>query len=85
MSEGERQIMYLSQLCWKSKTNIPRTQKKRSDLQLLKAEDGGRRTFRKAVKRYKLSVVRKISTRDVVYNMMTIADTAVGHRKVFKR
>ena len=30
----------------------------------------------KEVKRYKLQVIRQISTKDVTYNMMTIANTA---------
>ena len=33
----------------------------------------------KAVKRYKLLVIRKISSKNVMYNMINIIDTAVCH------
>ena len=33
----------------------------------------------KAVKMYKLSVIRHISTGDVMYSMMTLVDIAVWH------
>lgn len=37
----------------------------------------GRRSWRKVVQRYKLPVTREISTRNVIYNMMTTINTAV--------
>ena len=33
----------------------------------------------KAVKRYKLPVIRHISTRDVMYNVINTVNTAVGY------
>jgi len=33
----------------------------------------------KAVKRYKLLAIRKISSKNVMYNMINIIDTAVCH------
>ena len=49
-------------------------EKKRSDLQFPEAEGWGRRHWRKVVKRYKHPV---ISTRDIMYTMMTRANIAV--------
>ena len=40
---------------------------------------GGGGDWRKIVKRYKLTVIRYISTRDVMYNMMTVVNTAVRY------
>ena len=34
-------------------------------------------TWMKVIKRYKLPVIRQINTRHVMYNMMTIVNTAV--------
>ena len=39
----------------------------------------GRGNPRQVVERHKLSVIRQISTRDVIYNLMTRANTAVGY------
>ena len=44
---------------------------------LSEAENGGRENWRKVVKMYKLQVRKKISTRDVIYNIMTIINTDV--------
>ena len=49
-------------------------EKKRSDLQFPETEGWGRRNWRKVVKRYKHPV---ISTRDIMCNMMTMANIAV--------
>lgn len=46
---------------------------------LLVAVNGGRGSWRKGVRRNKLPVIRYINIRDIVYNTMTIADTAVGY------
>ena len=40
------------------------------------AGDWGRGNWMKAIKRYNLVVIRKVSTRDVTYNMITIMNTA---------
>ena len=45
----------------------------------------GRENWRKVVKRYKLSVIRQISTRDAMYNMVTIATTAVSYKEKLLR
>ena len=61
-----------------SKTNKQtNSQKKRSDLWLPEAEGGWRVNWMKVVKRYKLPVIRLISTRDVTHNMININNTAV--------
>ena len=39
----------------------------------------GKGNWRKVVQRYKLPVIREISPRDVMYNMMTIVNTAVWY------
>ena len=44
---------------------------------VLEAMGDGRKYWRKVVKRYKLSVIRYISTRDVMYNMMTITNADI--------
>ena len=46
--------------------------------------EGGVKAFlppssKKVVKRYKLTVIRQISTGDVMYNTMTIVNTAVWY------
>ena len=50
--------------------------KKKSDVWLPEEGDWGRGNWTKAIKRYNLVVVRKVSTRDVTYNMITIMNTA---------
>ena len=34
--------------------------------------------WKKVVKRYKLSIIREISTRDIIHNMLTRVNTATG-------
>ena len=50
------------------------TQKKKSDLWLL--EEGN---WMKVIKRCKFPVIRQVSTGDVMYNMMTVANTALWY------
>lgn len=58
----------------KQKTNS----KKRSDFWLPEAESKrGKQNLKKVIKWYKLPVIRSISTRDVIYSVMTIVNTAV--------
>ena len=40
---------------------------------------GERRNWRNVVKRYKVLAIRHVSTGDVMYNMMTIANTIVRY------
>ena len=51
--------------------------KKKSDLWLPEVGGGKRGECMKALKRYKLPVIRQISTRDVMYNMINIINTAL--------
>jgi len=52
----------------------------------MEAETGERGNWRKVVKRYKLPVIREIGTREVMYNLMTTAKTAVMiHKEVVRR
>ena len=44
--------------------------RKRSDLWLPEAGHGGRGNWMKVVKRHKLPVIRQISTRDIMYNII---------------
>ena len=53
-----------------------REKKKKSDVWLPEAGDWGRGNWMKAIKRYNLVVIRKVSTGDVTYNMITIMNTA---------
>lgn len=61
-----------------------RKRDQRSDFWLPEVE--GRRlrkreveNWMKEVKRYNLSVIREISTRDIIYNMMVIVNNSVGY------
>ena len=50
--------------------------KKKNQMCGCQAGDWGRGNWMKAIKRYNLVVIRKVSTRDVTYNMITIMNTA---------
>ena len=65
---------------------MPNSQKKRSDLWLPEAGGWGRETCKKAVKRYKLTVTREISTRNIIYNNDDCSShCCMIHRKAVKR
>ena len=44
-----------------------------------------RKNWMKTVKRYNLPVIKEISTRNIMYNMINIVNTAVLYMKLVKR
>ena len=56
---------------------IKSNQRKRSELWLSEAESGGEANWKKVTIKLKPAVIRQKSTRDGIYNVVTIANTPV--------